>query len=445
MLFQQFVDDDLGCASYLIGDEATGEAVVVDPAYEIAPYLAEAERQHARLVRVLETHTHADHVSGHGRLALEQGLPVAIHPAAEPGYPFEPIEEGDVVEAGAVAIRVLHTPGHRPEHCCFAVADRSRAEESWLVLSGDSLFIGDAARPDLAVAAREGAEGLFHSLRRLVDLGDAVELYPGHVAGSLCGAAMSSKASSTIGFERRFNPALAFSDVTEFVNERMRVSTPRPPTMDRVVELNRGPFLGAPEPIRPLDSPNRALVLDVRSERSYVEGHVPGALNIPISGTSFATKAGFLLGLDERIAVHASSEDEAQEAALGLRSVGFLDLAGYLLRPDASERTDPVDLEELERLLADGDVQLLDVREKDERDGGYIPESRHLPYRQARACAEELDGRPVVTICETGVRAAIAASALRHEGVDARPVLGTGIDDWSEQGKPLVSFRRCGG
>jgi hydroxyacylglutathione hydrolase len=256
---------------------------------------------------------------------------------------------------------------------------------------------------------------------------------------------MSSKASSTIGFERRFNPALAFSDATDFVNERMRVSTPRPPTMDRVVELNRGPFLGAPEPIRPLESVNGALVLDVRSERSFVEGHVPGAINIPVAGTSFATKAGFLLGFEERIAVHASSEDEAKAAARGLRSVGFLDLAGYLLQPEASERTDPVDLEELERLLAAGDVQLVDVREKDERDEGYIPESRHLPYRQARACAEELDGRPVVTICETGARAAIAASALRHEGVDARPVLGAGIDDWRAEGKPLVSFRRCGG
>src|SRR5262249_24572028 len=146
-----------------------------------------------------------------------------------------------------------------------------------------------------------------------------------------------------------------------------------------------------------------------------------------------------------RIAMHASSEDEAKEAARGLRSVGFLDLAGCLLKPDASERVEPVDLEELARLLADGDVQLLDVREKDERDEGYIPESRHLPYRQARACAGELDGRPVVTICETGVRAAIAASALRHEGIDARPVLWSGIDDWRDQGKPLVSFRRCGG
>src|SRR5207247_6217662 len=142
----------------------------------------------------------------HGRLALEHGLPVAIHPQADPAYPFEPLEDGAEIKVGQVVLRVIRTPGHRPEHCCFAVIDRSRAPEPWLVLTGDSLFVGDAARPDLAVEAREGAEGLFHSLRRLIELGDGVEVYPGHVAGSLCGKAMSSKASTTIGFERRFNP-----------------------------------------------------------------------------------------------------------------------------------------------------------------------------------------------------------------------------------------------
>jgi hydroxyacylglutathione hydrolase len=444
VLFRQFVDDDLGCASYLIGDDGAGQAVLVDPAYEISPYLEESERREAELTRVLETHTHADHVSGHGRLALEHGLPVAIHPAAVPMYPFEPLEDDGEIEVGAVSIRVLHTPGHRPEHCCFVVVDHSRAEEPWLVLTGDSLFIGDAARPDLAVGAPEGAEGLYHSLQRLLELGDGVELYPGHVAGSLCGAGMSSKASSTIGFERRFNPALAFSKVNEFVAERMRVAAPRPPNMDRIVELNLGPFLPAPNPVQALLSPDGAIVLDVRTEQAFVDGHVPGAITVPVSGTSFATKSGFLLDPGERIAIHASSIEEAERAASGLRSVGFLELAGYLVEPDASERVDPIGLEELERLLDEGGVQLVDVREKDERDEGYIPGSRHLPYRQARACADELRNGPVATICESGARAAIAASALAHEGVDARPVLGAGITEWKANGKPLVSFRRCG-
>src|SRR6185437_15172996 len=175
-------DDDLGCASYLIGDENAGRAVVVDPAFAIEPYLEAAERHAVRIECVLETHNHADHVSGHGRFALEHDVSVSIHPAAEPGYAFDPLADGDELEVGDVALRVIHTPGHRPEHCAFAVADRARADEPWLVLTGDSLFVGDAARPDLAVAAREGAQDLFGSLERLAALGDGVEVYPGHVA-----------------------------------------------------------------------------------------------------------------------------------------------------------------------------------------------------------------------------------------------------------------------
>ena len=160
VLFRQFVDDDLGCASYLIGDPSKGEAFLVDPAYAIEQYLDAATEAGVRIVRVLETHTHADHVSGHGRLALEHEVPVSVHPLAEPEFPFEPLDDGQELSAGSVSVRVAHTPGHRPEHCAFVVDNR-------LVLTGDSLFIGDAARPDLAIEAREGAEGLFHSLQRL--------------------------------------------------------------------------------------------------------------------------------------------------------------------------------------------------------------------------------------------------------------------------------------
>ena len=230
MLFKQFLNDDLGCACYLVGDEQAGIAVAVDPPYHVEPLLAEAEHQGVRLVGVLETHTHADHVSGHGRLTLEHGVPIRVHAAAEATFPHEPLEDGTEVEVGAVVLRTIHTPGHRPEHCCFAVIDRSRGDEPWLVLTGDSLFVGDAGRPDLAVEAQDGAEGLFHSLRRLVELGDGVEVFPGHVAGSLCGAAMSSKASTTIGFERRFNPALQ-GELADFLAARLGAQPPRPPNM----------------------------------------------------------------------------------------------------------------------------------------------------------------------------------------------------------------------
>ena len=189
MLFRQFVSDDLGCASYIVGDEHAKVAVAVDPPYAVEPLLDAALRHGVRIVGVLETHTHADHVSGHGRLALEHGIPVHVHELAQAGFGHEPLADGTEIEVGDVVIRAIHTPGHRPEHCSFAVTDRSRGDEPWLVLTGDCLFVGDAGRPDLAVEVAEGAEGQFHSLRRLTELGDGVEVYPGHVAGSLCGAA----------------------------------------------------------------------------------------------------------------------------------------------------------------------------------------------------------------------------------------------------------------
>jgi glyoxylase-like metal-dependent hydrolase (beta-lactamase superfamily II)/rhodanese-related sulfurtransferase len=444
VIFTQFVDDALGCASYLVGDESAGVAAVVDPAYAIEQYLEEADRRDVRLVRVVETHTHADHVSGHGRLALEHGIPVSVHRLAEAEYAHDPLEDGDEIVLGEVVLTCVHTPGHRPEHSCVVVTDGSRGSEPWLVLTGDSLFVGDVARPDLAVEAREGAEGLFHSLRRLIELGDGVEVYPGHVAGSLCGKAMSSKPSTTIGFERRFNPALAFDDVTLFVAESAGISTPRPPNMERIVELNRGPFLGArPDPPELPAPPDDAQVLDVRPFEDYASGHFEGALSVPLSGTRFSTKAAFVLEPGRSVVVAATHEDEAAAAVRGLRSVGVLDIPGYVLG-GGRETLATVGVDELDGLLAEG-AELIDVREKDERDTGYIAGSRNIPYRLLALGEADLPrDRPIVTICEMGPRATIAASLLSARGFDARPVVDGGIDTWAAKGKPTVEFRRCG-
>jgi glyoxylase-like metal-dependent hydrolase (beta-lactamase superfamily II)/rhodanese-related sulfurtransferase len=444
VFFRQLVDDDLGCASYLVGDEHAGVAVVVDPPYAIEPLLAGAERHEVRLVAVLETHTHADHVSGHGRLALEHGLPVRIHEVAGAAYPHEPLQDGTEVEVGDVLLRTIHTPGHRPEHCAFAVIDRSRGGDPWLVLTGDSLFVGDAARPDLAVGALEGAEGLFYSLHRLVELGDGVEVFPGHLVGSLCGASMSSKPSTTIGFERRFNHALLESH-DEFLSAVAGPQPPRPPNMERIVELNRGPFLGVRPPLAAIDTvPEEAVVLDLRPSPTFVAGHRPGAVGVPVSGSSFATKAAFVLP-ERPVVLHATDAAEAELAAGRLYAVGLFDLAGWQ-EGGGEETLRPVAIEELERLLADDAIELLDVREADERDDGFVPGSRHLPYRTARAAAESglIGERPVVTICESGARAAVAASVLQAAGVDARPVLSGGVETWRASGHETCSFRRCG-
>ncbi len=444
MIFTQFVDDALGCASYLVGDPGTGQAVVVDPAFAIEQYVDDAERQDVRIVRVIETHTHADHLSGHGRLALEHGVPVSIHPAAETQYPNDSLEDGAEIVLGDIVLRCIHTPGHRPEHCCLAVSDRTRSPDPWIVLTGDSLFVGDAARPDLAVEAREGAEGLFHSLRRLVELGDGVEVYPGHVAGSLCGKAMSSKASTTIGFECRFNPALAYDDVGVFVAESAGISTPRPPNMERIVGLNRGPFVGAqPMPSERAGAPDGVQVLDVRPVDAFAAGHVAGALSVPVSGTRFSTKAAFVVDAGP-VVVSAQDEDEVALAVRGLHAVGHLEIEGYVLG-GGPQSLDLVSIEQLDALLEAG-AELIDVREKDERDTGYIAGSRNIPYRLLTLGEADLPrDRPIVTICETGPRAAIAASILAAHGFDAHPVWNGGIDSWVAAGKPTVEFRRCGG
>jgi hydroxyacylglutathione hydrolase len=430
MLFTQFVDDDLGCASYLVGCEAAGEAVVVDPPFAIERMLADAARHDVRIVRVIETHTHADHLSGHGRLALEHGIPVSIHPAARPEYPFDQLTDGAEISVGNVTLRCLHTPGHRPEHCCLAIVDHTRAEEPWLLLTGDSLFVGDAARPDLAVGAVEGAEGLFHSLERMLELPDGVEVYPGHVAGSLCGIGMSSKASTTIGFERRFNPMLRFDTVDAFVAESSSVDAPKPPNIERIVALNAGPWVPAPAPVEELASPpDGSQLLDVRPLTAFLAGHRPGALSVPVTGPSFATKAGFVLDPDRSVTVLATSPKEAGRAVRGLYSVAFLDLTGYVLG-SGDETLGSVTMDELDALLATGEVDVLDVREPAEFATGSIPGARNVPYRLLPTAVDLPADRPLVTVCETGPRAAVAASILRSRDYDARPVAVGGVNAW---------------
>jgi hydroxyacylglutathione hydrolase len=214
--------------------------------------------------------------------------------------------------------------------------------------------------------------------------------------------------------------------------------------MSRIVELNRGPFVPAPAPVGELAAPPADVVLlDVRPLPDYLSGHREGALSVPVSGTSFATKAGFVLAADAPVAVQASTPAEAESAIHGLRKVALFEIAGYVLG-GGPEPMQAVSLEELEQLLEDG-AELIDVRERDERDTGYIAGSRNIPYRLLGVSGAELPSdRPVVTICESGPRAAIAASILAAKGLDARPVLDGGVAEWAARGGHTVEFRRCG-
>jgi hydroxyacylglutathione hydrolase len=235
-------------------------------------------------------------------------------------------------------------------------------------------------------------------------------------------------------------------ELADFLAAALGPQPPRPPNMERIVELNRGALVGAQAPLERVESaPEQAIVLDVRATDVFAAGHHPGAVGIPVSGSSFATKAAFVLP-ERPVVLHAQDEEEAVCAAQALHAVGLFEIAGWQ-EGGGAERLEPVSLEELERLLADDSVELLDVREADERDESHIPGSRHLPYRTARAAAEAglLNGRPVVTICESGPRAAVAASVLQAAGIEARPVLDGGLADWRARGGETTSFRRCGG
>ncbi|MEA2427686.1 MAG: hydroxyacylglutathione hydrolase, partial [Thermoleophilaceae bacterium] len=274
MIFRQFTHDDLGCASYLVGDDDAGVAAVIDPRFEIDEYLEYARYVSVDIEHVLETHNHADHVSGHGRLAAATGAAIHIHRDAAADYPHEPFDDGWELELGVVRVRALHTPGHRPEHTAFALIDSSRADEPWAVLTGDSLFVGDIARPDLAVDKDEGARDIFRSLHeKLLALGPETEVWPAHIGGSLCGGpAMDMKVSSTIGFESRHNDLLREHDEDRFVARATGSLKPQPPNFQAIVDINRGELVTAgvevlPLAPRQLEQKRRdgALIVDVRT------------------------------------------------------------------------------------------------------------------------------------------------------------------------------------
>ena len=246
VIFRQIAHEDLGCASYLIGDEAAGVAAVVDPRLEIGEYLRLARYLGVSIEHILETHNHADHVSGHGRLAAATGAMLHVHALAEPDYDHEPFEDGWELALGSVVVRALHTPGHRPEHTAFALIDTARGDEPWAVLTGDSLFVGDIARPDLAVEKEEGARDIFRSLQRgCSSWATTSRSGPGHLGGSLCGGpAMDLKVSTTIGFERRHNELLRRRRRGRVRRARDRRAAARSRrTSRRSSRINRGPLV----------------------------------------------------------------------------------------------------------------------------------------------------------------------------------------------------------
>jgi hydroxyacylglutathione hydrolase len=452
MIFRQVTHDDLGCASYLVGDNDAGVAAVVDPRFEIDVYLEMARYFHVTIEHILETHNHADHLSGHGRLAAATGATIHIHRDASPDYDHEPFDDGWELELGRVHVKALHTPGHRPEHTAFALSDMRRGDdEPWAVLTGDTLFVGDIARPDLAVDKADGARDIFHSLHdKLLALPAETEVWPGHLGGSLCGGpGMDMKVSSTVGFERRHNDLLRVDDEQQFVELTTAKLPPQPPNFKRIVDLNRGPLVTSGVEILPL-APRQvelkggegALLVDVRTPYQFDDAHVPGAVCIPIVEAGFGTKLAWVAGPGEEVVLIGRDDDDARHAAILATAIGVRALGGFLAGGMTSWRIEGKPVESIERIDVDdlherGDaVQILDVREQSEWDEEHIPGSVHLPYHDIESVPDALDdGKPVAVICASGRRSVVAASLLQRLGrKDVLHVVEGGVGTWASKG-----------
>src|SRR5688572_14016596 len=359
MIFRQLTHDDLGCASYLVGDEDAGVAAVVDPKLDIDEYLKLARYLGVRIEHILETHNHADHVSGHGRLVAATGATIHIHGDAEPDYDHEPFDDGWELQLGALTVRALHTPGHRPEHAAFALVDTARSDEPWAVLTGDTLFVGDIARPDLAVDKEEGARGIFHSLNdKLMSLPDTTEVWPGHLGGSLCGGpGMDLKVSSTIGFERAHQEMLAIAEESEFVQRAIATLGPQPPNFRNIVALNRGPLVKETVEAHPLTprqvqqaEADGGLVVDVRTELQFDEAHIPRSVSITARRAGFGSKLAWIAEPGQPLVLVGRDDEDALEAAHLAGAVGLRHIAGYLAGGMTSWREDRLDTSHIDRM-----------------------------------------------------------------------------------------------
>jgi hydroxyacylglutathione hydrolase len=461
LIFRQITHDDLGCASYLIGDEDAGVAAVVDPKLEIGEYLSLARYMAVSIEHILETHNHADHVAGHGRLAAATGAIIHIHRSAEAEYDHEPFDDGWELALGSVRVRAMHTPGHRPEHTAFALTDTARGEEPWAVLTGDTLFVGDIARPDLAVDKEEGARAIFHSLRdRLLSLDDRVEVWPGHLGGSLCGGpGMDMKISSTIGFERRHNDLLRETDEDRFVARATGSLPPQPPNFQAVVDINRGPLWREGVEAHPL-TPRQveqkqaegALVVDVRTALQFDEAHLPGSVSIPAVQAGFGTKRSWLAHRAQEVVLIGRDDEDGIGAALLATAVGITRIGGYLAGGMTSWREEQRGTDRIERIGVpalhdrmehEPDMQILDVREQAEWDERHIPGSTLTPYHDVHGIPDGIDAQhPIAVICSSGQRSGVAASLLRRHGARAvLHVVDGGVGTWARRGWPVEEPR----
>jgi hydroxyacylglutathione hydrolase len=475
MFFKRFYDTPLAQASYLIGCQRTGEAIVVDPNRDVQQYVDAAAGEGLRVTHVTETHIHADFVSGSRELARLTGAQLLLSAEGGPDWQYayaaaaeaRLLNDGDRIAVGNIELEVMHTPGHTPEHISFVVTDRPAAAGPWGILTGDFVFVGDVGRPDLLERAaghagtmEAAAHTLFRSLARFRGLPDHLQVWPGHGAGSACGKALGAIASSTVGYEKSANWGVAETDEQAFVGAVLEGQPEPPRYFAEMKRINReGPRLldrvnGGLPPVSHLRGAaitqlvdDGALIVDARPAAAFAAGHVPGTLSIPLDG-AFTTWAGWLVPYDRDVYLLVNDGGDVPEAARDLAMIG-LDRVGGWLGSDAvaewTSRGKPLEIveqaspAEVAALLANDAAQVIDVRGHGEWASGHLPGVPNIPvgYLSDRL-ADVRSDKPVVVQCQSGARSAIAASVLLSKGLRRVINLTGGFLAWQRAGLPVT-------
>lgn len=468
MLLRYVYNDKLAHASYLVGCQATGEAIVVDPGQNIEPYLKLAKEQGVRIVAATETHIHADFVSGARELAKRVDAKLYLSDEGDDNWKYqyvndvrhELVKDGDTFKIGNLIFEVMHTPGHTPESISFLLTDTGGgANKPMGIFSGDFVFVGDVGRPDLLEKAAGvqgssdiGARQMFNSLKRFKELPDYLQLWPAHGAGSACGKALGAVPSSTVGYEKMFNWALSYVDENEFVKALLDGQPAPPKYFAMMKKVNKeGPKVTG-EIVEPelLEASKKkmeqlldeqAVILDIRSNAAFAGGHIAGTLNIPLN-KSFTTWAGWLLSYDRPLYI-LSDPNKTEEIKRDLYSIGFFNINGFidssvLKRFDNLQTYESKTPDELASSILSQEFHVIDVRNDSEWNEGHLPNAQHLTlgYLEDHLASVPKD-KTIVMQCKGGGRSAIASSLMQAHGITSIINLEGGYDAWMQQGHPV--------
>jgi hydroxyacylglutathione hydrolase len=464
MLLKYFYDRALAQASYMVACQKCGEAIIIDPARDVTPYLEAARIEGMRIAHVTETHIHADFVSGARELAHQTGAKLYLSGEGGPDWLYryddgniQLLKNGDVIAVGEVRLDVIHTPGHTPEHLIFQLTDTAGANRPMGLFTGDLLFVGDIGRPDLLETAagimntkEAGALDQFDNLRLLEALPDFLQIWPGHGAGSACGKSLGAVPSSTLGYEKLFNPAFQIEDVDRFVDWLLDGQPETPRYFAQMKHVNReGPaLLGTLSPVEPLEgfilpeAVKDGLVIDTRSAEAFAVGHHPNTINI-LPTDKFSTYAGWVVDFSRPVYLIAETE-LVERLVRELRAIGVDNIPGYFT-PARVENyfTQTLELLSPEAAAAQiesGNALLLDVRNASELESERIDGAQHIMYGLLPDHLDELPtDKPIIVHCASGVRSQLAASLLQTHGFTKVASMDGGLDDWKAAGLPIIT------